>query len=121
MRLLFLDDMRDPIDGRPWRVVRSHAEFVSAIQQDGVPDVISFDHDLDPRHYGHLTHPIPYDDFEVPTGRNSAKWLIDNLGSLQMPRVVVHSWNRAGAENILKLFGLPMSEHHPHGDSVAAI
>lgn len=55
---LFLDDIRtpnavysSPYDGG-WTIVRGYEEFVNAIQKYGVPDIISFDHDLEIEHYG---------------------------------------------------------------------
>lgn len=64
-KCLFLDDMRFPEDaylydekmtllqgsGIPynkWDVVRSYDEFVNYISNNGIPDVVSFDNDLDP-------------------------------------------------------------------------
>ena len=60
---LFLDDIRDPqtsvflrnqdfYRNTKWVVVRSHDEFVSYITHNGMPDLISFDHDLADEHYG---------------------------------------------------------------------
>jgi len=60
MRKLFLDDIRSPKDAiglvpshmnqfywsNDWDVVRSHDEFVDFIEKNGVPDFVSFDHDL---------------------------------------------------------------------------
>jgi hypothetical protein len=54
---LYLDDSRDPIDSAfytgnilystlTWTVVRNYDEFVKIITERGVPDAISFDHDL---------------------------------------------------------------------------
>lgn len=42
---LFLDDVRQPPDSS-WDVVHSFDEFVAYIQQNGVPDAISFDYDI---------------------------------------------------------------------------
>lgn len=61
-QLLFLDDIRLPIDclafikrskidtqiylNDTWEIVRSYDEFVAWIERHGLPDFISFDHDL---------------------------------------------------------------------------
>jgi sulfur relay (sulfurtransferase) DsrF/TusC family protein len=55
---LFLDDFREPVDsfyylGNPtynildWKIVRNYDEFVKMIQENGIPETISFDHDLE--------------------------------------------------------------------------
>lgn len=44
MRKIYLDDVRPIPDG--FVGVRSYAEFVTYIFQNGLPDFISFDHDL---------------------------------------------------------------------------
>lgn len=54
---LYLDDFRDPRDSGyylnnpiyetlEWVVVRNYDEFVKCVEENGVPEVISFDHDL---------------------------------------------------------------------------
>lgn len=53
MTKLFLDDERNPGDvtwirlpAGPYDVVRSYFEFKQYIQDNGIPEFISFDHDL---------------------------------------------------------------------------
>ena len=103
--LLFLDDCRNPSDCakymqlrnidttiylKNWVIVRSYAKFVDWIEQYGLPEVISFDHDLG----------------SDLSGMDCAKWLInyclDNCKSL--PLYAVHSANPPGAANIEGLF-----------------
>ena len=44
---LFIDDERWPIDdGTQWVIARSSADAISAVEILGVPEYISFDHDL---------------------------------------------------------------------------
>ena len=61
-RYLFLDDVRQVMDTfhytkHPvytednWDVVRNYNEFCNYIQDNGVPALISFDHDLADEHY----------------------------------------------------------------------
>jgi hypothetical protein len=82
---LFLDDVREAPDDT-WMVVRSFDEFTAWIKRWGVPDVISFDHDLG---------------FAVPTGMDCAKWIVDQ--GLLLKEFRVHSANPVGKENIEKL------------------
>jgi hypothetical protein len=114
--LLFLDDIRNPTDcllymdskiqdidiyRKEWQVVRSFDEFVAWIETNGLPDFISFDHDLG----------LPEDsNTEEQNGMTCAKWLVNYCldNDLKLPDFVVHSSNPAGAKNIeelLKGFG----------------
>ena len=51
---LYLDDLRTPTETlpgyHPWNVVRNYDEFKEWILRNGVPDLISFDHDLGEEH-----------------------------------------------------------------------
>lgn len=92
---LFLDDIRDPPnDGNDWAVVRSYSEAALYVKDYGVPDFISFDHDLG------------YEDGMLNrTGMDFAKWLTFHHLSDQYPfpkgfSYTVHSANPVGSENI---------------------
>ena len=87
MKKLYLDDKRKAPD-KSWIVVRSFDEFRKYIDAHGLPDVVSFDHDLD--------------DFgETPDGYDCAKWMLENHG---LPRDWrVHSASLMGAERIRNL------------------
>ena len=105
---LFLDDYRVPsfldIKGfqypyqDPWEIARSMDEAIQIIKQDGLPNFIAFDHDLEDEHYdGKLG--------QERTGYEFAKWFADYVldNKLELPAnfdYVVHSMNPAGAENI---------------------
>lgn len=69
--------------------VKNYNEFIDWISDNGLPDKISFDHDLG----------------EVKSGFDCAKWLveycIDNQNNI--PNFVVHSANPVGAVNIRQL------------------
>lgn len=95
-RRLFLDDVRDPPDDS-WAVVRSYEEFVDYIETNGVPDLISFDHDLGDG---------------VPTGMDCAKFLVDN--QLLVKGFQVHSANTPGRKNIKSLL-TNWTEFHRRG------
>lgn len=125
---IYLDDWREPIHTilsvkptelkqviscNEWDIVRSYNEFIDKIMKKGLPDIISFDHDLGPDTYfvknqkliADLSEiKIDYDrylDHEL-TGYHCAQWLanycMDNFKPL--PRYVIHSDNEVGSENI---------------------
>lgn len=125
---IYLDDWRDPIHTllsikpgilketiatHEWEIVRSYNEFIDKILKKGLPDLISFDHDLGPDVY-FVKSPqlivdwkdirIDYDkyaDHEL-TGYHCAKWLVDYCmdNSKPLPKYVIHSDNEVGSENI---------------------
>lgn len=113
-RSLYLDDTRTPtttIQGyEPWYVVRNFDEFVDWITKNGVPDLISFDHDLAEEHMTDyfqqvavIGYQVPnYDSFTEKTGLDCARWLVDYIqaNDLQLKAVSVHSHNPVGAANI---------------------
>lgn len=89
--ILFLDDKRNPKDGRPWTVARNVQEAKDLVLQRGMPKYISFDHDLEPE--------------PKPNGFQFAKWLteMDMDGKIEIPLDFawnVHSANPDGAKNI---------------------
>jgi hypothetical protein len=94
---LFLDDMRNPNkflnDIRTWEVAKNYYEFITIIKNRGLPQFISFDHDL------------PYENPEWPeekTGYDCAKWLIEYCmrTGQKLPDYQVHSMNPVGKKNI---------------------
>jgi hypothetical protein len=117
---LFLDDFRVPADcgkymsnpsfyyNNEWVIVRNYDEFVSFITKNGLPEVISFDHDLADEHYsqdmysGNDVYDQHYKEFKEKTGLDCAKWLVDLCmdKNLDLPDYIVHSMNPAGARNI---------------------
>ena len=105
MKRLFLDDLRVPLDcitymhlrtphyelyKQEWIIVRNYSDFLFWIRENGLPDLISFDHDLGDEDEGH------------PSGMECAKWLVEYCldNQLKLPRWLVHSANPAGAGNI---------------------
>lgn len=119
---LFLDDTRNPRDvygytfrhvyiENEWMIVQNFDEFVHAIEINGIPNIVSFDHDLGLEHYNHQhdedPRKLPYDQYTEKTGYDCAKWLIyyciDN--NLELPKtILIHSMNVVGAGNIAALF-----------------
>ena len=111
---LFLDDLRtpdntfgmtqNPIYKSQWVVVRNYDEFVKCINKLGMPELISFDHDLADIHYD-MQDIITEDDYDImteKTGYHCAKWLIDYCmdNKVSPPNYLVHSMNTVGASNI---------------------
>lgn len=113
-RALYLDDQRTPtttIPGyHPWEVVRNYDEFVNWIEKNGVPDLISFDHDLAEEHiqdYFNQKLNIgwqqpSYETYKEKTGLDCARWLCEHIqkNNLKLNRCSVHSHNPIGATNI---------------------
>lgn len=121
--LLYLDDYRYPSDSfkhtertlykdKHWNIVRSYDEFVSYIEKNGMPDAISFDHDLAPSHYTpeHLWN--DYDKSKAwqeaqvhteKTGEDCAKWLVQYFNEMEtkkVPLLMCHSQNPVGKDKI---------------------
>ena len=118
---LFLDDFRHPYDcvvymtntgiysKWSWVVAKNYDEFVSIITEKGMPDFISFDHDLADEHYAPeeiWNDPEAVqkrmENFKEKTGLECAKWLCDYCIDYRetLPPFEVHSMNPVGAENI---------------------
>ncbi|WP_224995710.1 cyclic-phosphate processing receiver domain-containing protein [Cesiribacter sp. SM1] len=97
MKKLFLDDIRtvdmvyDPSMVAEFDVVRSYAEFINYLQENGLPDFVSFDNDLGLDERGEV----------APDGYAAAKWLVYESG-LDMTNFTfkVHSANPVAAEQI---------------------
>lgn len=116
---LFLDDFRFPEDAFAhthnqlylvgWTIVRSYDEFVKCILDNGIPEMISFDHDLADTHYDNQTH-VDQDYYDIvteKTGYHCAKWLIDYCidNKKKLPQtILIHSMNVVGSQNIKSLF-----------------
>jgi hypothetical protein len=92
---LFLDDERDPPrDDHTWEVVRTFEAATSLISQRGLPDFISFDHDLGENPDGTVRR----------SGADVAHWIADYVldNNLKLDRFTwyVHSQNPIGVRNI---------------------
>jgi ASC-1-like (ASCH) protein len=135
---LFLDDLRKPehayiypkrngagliietqslkhvsnVDNDNWIVVRNYDDFVKTIEEKGLPDVVSFDHDLHEEHIKHYysvtekTGIIEYGNLKVKTGKHCAEYFVQKYKELcptYIPHVYVHSANQWGAQEIRKV------------------
>lgn len=129
---LYLDDWRTPmetllskkplhlkkiISENEWEIVRTYHEFVDKITHKGLPEIISFDHDLGDNYY-FLEEDGPkrlivmskdvyfdyakYEELDERTGYHCAKWLVDYCidNKKPLPKYVIHSDNQVGSENI---------------------
>lgn len=117
---LYLDDWRIPVDSfkdtenqiylsEDWKIVRTYNEFCNYIIDNGIPTIISFDHDLGDEHYKHQNNDLmlQYDSFKEKTGYHCAVWLIDYCidNKLDVPKnVLIHSMSINGARNIKSVF-----------------
>lgn len=129
MYKLFLDDYRIPLDcvsymykrigaknpiylEKDWIVVKDYYQFINYITENGLPSLVSFDHDLADAHYNEKYQDgiIDYDseDFNknyFKTGYHCAQWLINYCqeNKLEFPEWFIHSMNPAGTTNIHSL------------------
>jgi len=127
---LFLDDYRSPKDcvgymqhrigkdnpiylEKDWIIVKSYNEFVEYITNNGIPSLVSFDHDLAHTHYGvELTSTEEWkeyynenNNFAEKTGYDCAKWLKEYCleKEIDFPKYFLHTMNPAGLQNIKEL------------------
>lgn len=84
---IYLDDKRTPVSDA-WTVIRTPDDFKAYIRKYGLPDAISFDHDLGAEE----------------TGKDCAYWLcewcIENDKPLDVVTLYTHSANPPGRKRI---------------------
>ena len=119
---LFLDDHRKPKDVKwielppvAWVVVTNYKQFVETILRDGIPRMVSFDHDLADEHYKEYSavyddriiceKKIRYEHFQEKTGYDCAKWLANYCidKGIPIPLYYLHSLNGIGCANIFSI------------------
>lgn len=94
---MYLDDLRTPTEEYDF-IARSYDEAIDIITRCGIPDFISFDHDLGIDKKGEL----------LKTGYDLAKWIIDADidGFIEITcefTYKVHSQNPVGRQNIISI------------------
>jgi len=112
---VFLDDVRVPYDvfrlninplyekNEDWVIVRNYYEFINYITKFGLPEFVSYDHDLSFDHYLEENQSdIDYENLEEKTGYDACKWLCKYCleNDLPIPSYYVHSANPVGKKNI---------------------
>jgi len=127
---LFLDDIREPdwitiyktdpsYNKLQWVVVRNHNELVDYVTKNGMPELVSLDHDLADEHYQVTSVAIRngFDiskDFTEKTGYDSLKWLcnyaLDN--HIKLPKMKFHTANYIGFKNMSTYYANFIT-HHP--------
>jgi hypothetical protein len=112
---LFLDDVRHPklncaymnnkiYDELDWVIVKTYDEFVKHVSENGLPELVSFDHDLADEHYtndmykGVDVYEKHYENFQEKTGKHCAVWMADYCmdNGKSFPNWIVHSMNPSG-------------------------
>ena len=122
---LFLDDQRNPEDAylddshvllvdksriNDWVIVRNYEAFVSTIEKRGMPDRVSFDHDLAIEHIRYFiehtltTGYIEYENFSIKTGKHCADYLVSKIFEIDYPGPIcyIHTANHIGRKEIRK-------------------
>lgn len=108
-KALYLDDIREPhwtyqeamLHSFEWTTVESFEQFTAWITENGLPNFISFDHDLG----GVDSDGNEVDPSTVKTGLDCAKWLVNYCmdHDENIPAFSVHSANVVGNRNIRRL------------------
>lgn len=83
---LYIDDIRFPPPDRDWLICRTSQEALDRIKEIGLPQFISFDHDLG----------------EADTTMIFLRRLVNEVwdGKSDIPEYQIHSANPVGAQNI---------------------
>lgn len=126
-KYLFLDDIRFPkdawlyddecslrdksgISNDIWDIVRSYEEFVEYVEQNGIPHVVSLDHDLCPNALKQFEEAllcgwIDYVKYLHKTGKHCAEYLVNKCKELKVsvPTFYIHSANHLARPIIRKI------------------
>lgn len=115
---LYLDDIRIPENSfdytgnkmyltPDWVIVRSYDEFVKHVTENGLPETVSFDHDLAHEHYNKdmykgSEYNKHYETFEEKTGYDCVKWMVNYCidNEKKFPNWYLHTMNPAGKINM---------------------
>lgn len=119
---LFLDDVRNVRDAASymhmrigprnpiylednWFIAKCYQDFVDIVTENGIPEFVSYDHDLSDEHYVDGDIGVWKDNYKEKSGFECAKWLKDycRKAGIQHPEFAVHSQNPIGYENIMRL------------------
>lgn len=104
---LFIDDVRFA-PSEDWTTAKSSKEAIEFIKENGIPDIISFDHDLGG------------DDTSVKIVNEMIEMILDNddYSFSENFRFFVHSDNPVGSENIkntlTNFYRFKFDKNYPH-------
>lgn len=105
MRYLFLDDVRTPTD-ETWEIVRTVEDFSRWIQENGIPETVSLDHDLGEEMIYRGQSESDYEELRERskelTGLDACEVLLSfckDFGDVPI-NIFVHSANPVGAERM---------------------
>lgn len=104
---VFIDDIRDPSwvygfgTDSQWVVVRSGFEFTKWVETNGLPKVISYDHDLG----GVDENGNEVDPATVPSGMDCAHYVVNYCldHNVPLPECRIHTANSVGRDNLMGL------------------
>lgn len=127
MRMLYLDDFRNPIDSYhtmkdtiylsgKWNIVRNYNEFKQYIEDNGIPDIVSFDHDLADEHYTPAEYWDHYEaseeyqnqrypEYKEKTGYDCLMFLLEHVLNPDarvniIPSILIHTANPVGRDKM---------------------
>ena len=91
-----------------WLIAKNYDDFVDIVNEHGIPDLISYDHDLADEHYAPKDQYADYNswaktrEFTEKTGLDCAKWMVEycRKQGVKHPAYFVHSMNPVGVANI---------------------
>lgn len=85
-----------------WLIAKCYEDFVDIIQEKGIPEFVSYDHDLALDHYIDGDMGFVGEGYKEKTGYDCAKWLVEYCKSkgIKHPSYAVHSMNPVGTQNI---------------------
>jgi len=114
---LFIDDERMPPEGGNWVIVRTSAAAISWIEKNGIPEHISFDHDLGGEDTSmRVVHWLARNLCEPKNIHPYRRYLLYMAGTyhrLTLPKhfsYYVHSQNPVGVTNITSLMNQIIDE-----------
>lgn len=108
---LFLDDTRKVSDVTwlelpkvKWLMVKNYNQFVDVIEEYDLPEIVSFDRDLDDEHYKPYTWNNPQYLYKEKTGEDCLRWLMNfcETNKRDFPQCYVHTQNPVAR---LRMFG----------------
>ena len=116
---LFLDDIRKPEDvtlykenKSEWIIVKDYNEFVKCVEENGLPKMVSFDHDLAFDHYAAVGKNLK---FKTKTGYDALTWFCEYIehNNFEMPEIKFHSSNFVGIKNMKTYLGKFNERYEP--------